>query len=268
MFDPLNVPLPCVLFPYLFGKILPIHGLWVGAQATEDCTALTSLPFSHQALHLCSGSHLLALSSGPSSLHPWFLPFLHLPAPYRAFPSVFNHDLSSQGFPGGSDGKESACSFGDLGWIPGSGRSPGGGNGNPLQYSCLGNPLNRGAWRAIVQGVSKSRTATEQPTLGPLFQNCKKTTEQTFLESTSPPLVSSPSQSRFLEESFILIDSVSLTHNATRSNLAATHIVPQNWLLVRCLPRLWCRSPVLHLSAALTRLATPHSLKCCVSELL
>jgi len=54
------------------------------------------------------------------------------------------------GFPGGSDGKESAYNAGDPGSIPGSGRSPGGGNGNPLQSSCLGNPMDRGAWRAIV----------------------------------------------------------------------------------------------------------------------
>ena len=47
------------------------------------------------------------------------------------------------GFPGGSDGKESACNAGDLGLIPGLGRSPGGGNDNPLQYSCLGNPMDR-----------------------------------------------------------------------------------------------------------------------------
>ena len=52
------------------------------------------------------------------------------------------------GFPSGSDHKESACSAGDLGSNPGSGRSPGEGNGNPLQYSCLENPMNRGAWRA------------------------------------------------------------------------------------------------------------------------
>ena len=51
------------------------------------------------------------------------------------------------GFPGGSVGKESACNEGDLGLIPGSGRSPGLGNGNPLQYSCLGNPMDRGAWQ-------------------------------------------------------------------------------------------------------------------------
>ena len=50
------------------------------------------------------------------------------------------------GFPGGSDGKESACNAQDLGLIPGSGRSPGEGNGNPLQYSCLENPMDGGAW--------------------------------------------------------------------------------------------------------------------------
>ena len=52
----------------------------------------------------------------------------------------------------------SACNAGDLGLIPGSGRSPGEGNGNPLQYSCLENPMDRGAWWAIVHGVTKSRT--------------------------------------------------------------------------------------------------------------
>ena len=52
---------------------------------------------------------------------------------------------SSWGFPGGSDTKGSACNAGDLGLIPGSGRSPGEGNGNPLQYSCLENPMDRGA---------------------------------------------------------------------------------------------------------------------------
>ena len=50
------------------------------------------------------------------------------------------------GFPGGSDGKVSVCNAGDLGSIPGSGRSPGEGNGNPLQYSCLDNPMDGEAW--------------------------------------------------------------------------------------------------------------------------
>ena len=63
------------------------------------------------------------------------------------------------GFPGGSDGKESACSVGESGLILGSERSHGEGNGNPLQYSCLENPRDRGAWHwAAVHGVSKSRT--------------------------------------------------------------------------------------------------------------
>ena len=59
------------------------------------------------------------------------------------------------GFPGGSDGKESACNVGDPGSIPGSGRSPGEGNGSPLQYSCPENPSDREAWRATVHGVAE-----------------------------------------------------------------------------------------------------------------
>ena len=61
-------------------------------------------------------------------------------------------------FPGGSDGKEPAYSVGDLGLIPGPGRSPGEGNGNPLQYSCLENPMDREAWQATVHGIAKSQT--------------------------------------------------------------------------------------------------------------
>ena len=62
-----------------------------------------------------------------------------------------------KGFPGGSNGKVSACNSGDLGLIPGSERSPGEGNGNALQYPCLENPKDRGAWWATVHGVTKSR---------------------------------------------------------------------------------------------------------------
>ena len=61
-------------------------------------------------------------------------------------------------FPGGSDGKASAYNAGDLGSIPGSGRSPGEGNGNPLQYSCLDNPVDGGAWSATVHRVTKNWT--------------------------------------------------------------------------------------------------------------
>ena len=62
------------------------------------------------------------------------------------------------GFPGGSDSKESTCNAGDLGSIPGLGRFPGGGDGNPFQYSCLENSMDRGAWWATVHGVTKCQT--------------------------------------------------------------------------------------------------------------
>ena len=72
---------------------------------------------------------------------------------------LHNHQaLQTMGFPCSSVGKESACSTGDPGSIPGLGRSPREGNGNPLQYSCLENSMDRGAWWAIVHGVTKSRT--------------------------------------------------------------------------------------------------------------
>ena len=67
-----------------------------------------------------------------------------------------------EGFPGGSDSKASAHNAGDPGQIPRSERSPGEGNGNPLQYSCVENPVAGGAWWATVHGVAKSRDTTEQ----------------------------------------------------------------------------------------------------------
>ena len=70
-------------------------------------------------------------------------------------------NLQGMGFPGGSVVKNPPANegdTGDVGLIPGSGRSLGEGNGNPLQYSCLGNPMDRGAWRATVHGVAKSWT--------------------------------------------------------------------------------------------------------------
>ena len=69
--------------------------------------------------------------------------------------SFFSSDV---GFPSGSDGKESTCNAEDLGSIPGLERSLGEGNGNPLQYSCLENPMDRGAWQTKAYGVIKSQT--------------------------------------------------------------------------------------------------------------
>ena len=76
------------------------------------------------------------------------------------FLHYLHHSLTpgkSQDFPGGSEIKASACNAGDLGSIPGSGRSPAEGNGNPLQYSCLENPIDRGAWKPTVHGVIRAR---------------------------------------------------------------------------------------------------------------
>ena len=64
--------------------------------------------------------------------------------------------LRKLGFPGGSDGKDFACNVGDSSWIPGSGGSPGEGNGNTFLYSCLENSMDREAWWATVHGVEKS----------------------------------------------------------------------------------------------------------------
>ena len=83
---------------------------------------------------------------------------------FHSFPMLVKSCLKScmlgfsMGFPGGSDDKESAFNVGDLGSIPGLGRSPGGRHGNPFQYSCMENPMDRGAWQATVHRVTKSRT--------------------------------------------------------------------------------------------------------------
>ena len=76
------------------------------------------------------------------------------------------------GLPGGSDGKESARNAGDLGSIPGSGRSPGEGNGNPLEYSCWDNPMGRGGWRAI-QSMGSQRVRQHLATNTFTFKNIK-----------------------------------------------------------------------------------------------
>ena len=76
---------------------------------------------------------------------------------------------SSMGFPGGSGSKQSACIARDLGVIPGRGRSPGEMNGYQLQYYCLGNPMDRGAWRVTVHGVKQSWTPRSPPALWGLF---------------------------------------------------------------------------------------------------
>ena len=73
------------------------------------------------------------------------------------------------GFPGGSDGKESACNAGDLGLIPGLGRSPGGRYGNPLQYSCWRIPMDKGVWWAIVHQTERLSTTHIKQNITLLF---------------------------------------------------------------------------------------------------
>ena len=69
---------------------------------------------------------------------------------------IYKYVDGHRGFPGGSMVKNLPATAGDVGLVPGLGRSPGGRNGNPLQYSCLGNPVDRGAWRAAVHWVTES----------------------------------------------------------------------------------------------------------------
>ena len=72
-----------------------------------------------------------------------------------SFLEATTRPLNQSAFLRSSVGKASACNAGDLGLIPGSGSSPGEGNGNPLQYSCLENPMDRGAWQSTVHGIAR-----------------------------------------------------------------------------------------------------------------
>ena len=120
----------------------------------------------------------------------WWLQFLGSPTRALDFPPVCRNKLkTTQGFPGGSDGKGSACHVGDPGSIPGLGRSPGEGNGYPFQYSCLETSTDRGAWQATAHGVTKGWirlnnfqfTKARQGFTGPLLQQEVVRTNNNFL---------------------------------------------------------------------------------------
>jgi len=120
---------------------------WCHPAISSSVIPFSSCPQSFPASDSFPMSQLLAWcgqSTGVSALA------LFLPKKYIYFRYTLYHSIS----PGGSDGKASACSAADWGSIPGSERSPGEGNGNPLQYSCLKNPMDRRAWRATVHGVT------------------------------------------------------------------------------------------------------------------
>ena len=118
--------------------------------------------------HDCLVSALAAsLPQRSSLIGAWGLPpfYRHSLSPLPS-PQI-NPFLS---FPGGSGGKESACNTADLGWVPGSGRSHGRGNGNAPQYSCVGNPMDRGVFWATVHRVAKSQIWLKWLTLWVLSQ--------------------------------------------------------------------------------------------------
>ena len=104
--------------------------------------------------------------------------------------------LKDKNFPGGSEVKASASNAGDLGLIPGSGRSSGEGNGNPLQYSCLENPMDGGAWWATVHGVTKSRTRLSDLTFNFQRQRKEKACENGTKENPRTRVRSPPVRQR------------------------------------------------------------------------
>ena len=142
------------------------------SKLTFHCLEVTGVKIYTVKINLCFYSKEIEqtrqiLSILPEEIHGNFL-FKQLPQNFEqyfknlksflptrrviAYSSMF---VIIKCFPGGSDGKESACNVGDLGLIPGLGRSPGGRHGNSLQYSCLENSMGRGAWRAAVHGVTR-----------------------------------------------------------------------------------------------------------------
>ena len=112
------------------------------------------------------------------------------------FASLFALQYS---FPGHSEVKASASNAGDLDSIPGSGRSPGEGNGNPLQYSCLEKPLDRGAGQATVHGVAKSRTRLSEFTFTVTKQRLTREKETSLLTCTSHIYLGFPGGSNSIE---------------------------------------------------------------------
>ena len=111
--------------------------------------AMGCVVISHTPAGMC---YIESTSAVICSQFFFFLPFVHI----WSFSSIYLClNSTPMGCPGGSDSNESACNAGDLGSIPGLGRSPGEGNGNPLQYSCLENPMDGGAWWATVHGSQR-----------------------------------------------------------------------------------------------------------------
>ena len=129
------------VLPFSSPGDLPDPGIKLGSPSLQTDSLLSEPPGKSQS------SICLAVLFFNRKLKSVYLSF--------GFVAFFPH---IRGFPGGSDSKEFACNAGHPGLIPGSGRSPGEGNSNPLQYSCLENSMDRGSWQATVHSVTKSQT--------------------------------------------------------------------------------------------------------------
>ena len=136
---------------------------------------------------------------------------------------VLNRNCWQWGLPGGSDGKESACNAGDLNSIPGSGRSHGGGHGNPLQYSCLGNLVDRGAWWATVRGLAKSWTwlSVQTHTLTTAVKKVREKAIPTILTHDNRVLRSQSAET--------YISSVHFSHLAVGADMPTVRILLWTW---------------------------------------
>ena len=139
--------------------------VFVGAQLSKSYTSVYEY-YPHQSLESISLALLSFITSNfyTLTLSPHTYPHsrMYISSKNTCFIHLYVACLYIyiQGFPGGSVVKNQPDSIGDVGFIPGLGRSPGEGNGKPLQYSCLENPMGRGAWQAAVHGVSKESDTT------------------------------------------------------------------------------------------------------------
>ena len=137
-------------------------------RATGEEASLVQEP---QNSHWLGGPQCSAPCTGPAPLPSWIPVHCDAKSPRLGLlGSVLALASLQDGFPCSSVGKESACNAGDLGSIPGLERSPGEGNGNPLQYSGRENPMDRGAWEATVHGVHGARVGQDLVTKPPLWE--------------------------------------------------------------------------------------------------
>ena len=137
-------------------------GVMRGTILSQDAGSRSAPPSWGEISHILTATRVFTFTSGFRKLHEIFNFIIKLALHYMILLNCRLVCLFQVGFPGGSDCKESVCHAGDTGSFPGSERSPGKGTGFPLQYSCLGNPMDRKAWRAAVCGVTKELYTTWQ----------------------------------------------------------------------------------------------------------